>query len=102
MSALSTHHPNRDCSSELPKAHWGDRLFLAVIAVNIVVASLAVRAGAVEVGAPPVGRSIASFSLQDYRGKTWSLADFRDKKAVALVFVGVECPLVQHYAARLQ
>lgn len=49
-----------------------------------------------------LGRQIAGFELQDYRGKSWSLDDFQNIQAVAVVFVGVECPLVGHYAARLQ
>ena len=52
--------------------------------------------------APAVGRKITAFELQDYRGKSWSLDDFRDKKGVAVIFVGVECPIVGQYASRLQ
>ncbi|HEX5104942.1 MAG TPA: thioredoxin family protein [Pirellulaceae bacterium] len=52
--------------------------------------------------ATSVGKQIASFSLEDYRGKAWSLADFKDSKALVVAFVGTECPLVANYAARLQ
>ena len=50
----------------------------------------------------PLGREVKNFTLEDYRGKAWSLADFAEKKAVVVAFVGVECPLVAHYALRLQ
>jgi peroxiredoxin len=40
--------------------------------------------------------------LEDYRGKAWSLTDWQASKALVVAFVGVECPLVQHYAARMQ
>jgi len=49
-----------------------------------------------------IGTQITGFSLHDSRGKSWSLDDFKDKKAIVVAFVGVECPLVQHYASRLQ
>jgi peroxiredoxin len=45
---------------------------------------------------------VSSFELQDFRGKTWSLNDFRDRKAVVIAFVGVECPLVAQYIPRLK
>src|SRR5688500_5488241 len=50
----------------------------------------------------PLGREIQTVTLTDFRGKEWSLSEFADRKAVVVAFVGVECPLVAHYAARLQ
>src|SRR5262245_13769151 len=44
---------------------------------------------------------IDTFTLKDTNGKGVSLADFRDKKAVVVVFVGTECPLVNLYLGRL-
>src|SRR5262245_20885565 len=51
--------------------------------------------------ASSVGRRVTGFNLQDYRGKSWSLDDFKDRKGLAVVFVGVECPIAGQYAARL-
>ena len=48
-----------------------------------------------------VGRTIADFQLADFRGKSWSLADFKDKKIVVVAFLGTECPLMVHYGPRL-
>jgi peroxiredoxin len=48
-----------------------------------------------------VGRTIADFQLADFRGKTWSLAEFKDKKIVVVAFLGTECPLMAHYGPRL-
>jgi thiol-disulfide isomerase/thioredoxin/mono/diheme cytochrome c family protein len=40
------------------------------------------------------GRAVAGFSLKDPRDqRTVSLADFKDKKAVVVVFLGTECPV---------
>jgi peroxiredoxin len=50
----------------------------------------------------PAPRKVANFTLPDAAGKPVTLADFRDRKAVAVVFLGVECPLVNLYAARLK
>jgi peroxiredoxin len=50
---------------------------------------------------PIVGQKIATFSLGDFRGKTWSLADFQDYKIVVVAFMGTECPLMTSYGPRL-
>ncbi len=49
-----------------------------------------------------VGLKLESFSLQDYRGREWSQADFSDKKILVVAFLGTECPLVKLYSPRLQ
>src|SRR5215207_6909245 len=44
---------------------------------------------------------VEAFTLKDYRGAEYSLADWKDKKAVVVVFVGTECPLAARYGAKL-
>jgi peroxiredoxin/mono/diheme cytochrome c family protein len=51
---------------------------------------------------PTLGRQIDSFTLQDFRGKTWSLAEVQGKQATVVAFIGVECPIVGQYALRLK
>jgi len=41
-------------------------------------------------------------TLQDYRGKTVSLADYPDAKGYVIAFLGTECPLAKLYGPRLQ
>ncbi|HEX4070638.1 MAG TPA: redoxin domain-containing protein [Planctomycetaceae bacterium] len=48
-----------------------------------------------------LGRKAENFSLNDFYGKTYSLADFKDKKLVVLAFVGTECPVAKAYGPRL-
>ncbi|MGI8980367.1 MAG: redoxin domain-containing protein [Pirellulaceae bacterium] len=48
-----------------------------------------------------IGRKVAPFSLGDFRGKTWTLAEFSENKVVVIAFMGTECPLVTHYGPRL-
>jgi peroxiredoxin len=48
-----------------------------------------------------IGLQIDDFTLADVRGKTHSLADWKDRQLLVVAFVGVECPLVQQYASRL-
>lgn len=43
-----------------------------------------------------------SFSLKDSNGRAVSLADFGDKKAVVVVFMGTECPVNNYYMPRLR
>jgi peroxiredoxin len=61
-------------------------------------------AGAGTPSQPAVGRKVAPFTLQDYRGKEHSLAALlaEHKSGVAVVFIGTECPLAKLYAARMQ
>lgn len=49
----------------------------------------------------PLGRAITDFSLQDFRGKEVTLADFRSDKLLVVAFLGTECPLAKLYAGRL-
>ncbi|MEZ6124013.1 MAG: redoxin domain-containing protein [Planctomycetaceae bacterium] len=44
----------------------------------------------------------ADFSLQDYRGKTHQLDDFRESPVLVIAVLGTECPLVRLYAQKLQ
>lgn len=48
-----------------------------------------------------VGKTMADFKLPDSRGQTVSLMDFKDKKAVAVIFVGTECPINNLFLPRL-
>jgi peroxiredoxin len=40
---------------------------------------------------------IADFTLKDSAGKPIALADFKDKKAIVVVFIGTECPVNNAY-----
>ncbi len=48
-----------------------------------------------------IGETVADFSLQDYRGKPFSLAEVKDSKVIVVAFLGVECPLSKLYAPKL-
>src|SRR5262245_32357312 len=50
----------------------------------------------------PVGQKIADFTLQDARSqKPIALVDFKDQKAVVVIFMGTECPINNAYLPRL-
>src|SRR5687767_13909446 len=51
---------------------------------------------------PAANETIPGFTLKDTQGKPVALADFKDRKAVAVVFIGTECPLVNLYVLRLK
>jgi peroxiredoxin len=48
-----------------------------------------------------LGHKTENFTLNDFYGKSHSLADYKDKKLVALVFMGTECPVARQYGERL-
>ena len=43
-------------------------------------------------------RTIDNFTLQDVNGKEWSLNALKEKKAIVVVFIGIECPISNAYA----
>lgn len=49
-----------------------------------------------------VGKQISNFTLRDFRGKEHSLSDYADSKAVVVIFLGTDCPLVKLYAPRIE
>lgn len=48
-----------------------------------------------------IGSVIPPFELMDFRGRTYRSDEFKDSKAIALVFLGTECPLAKLYALRV-
>jgi peroxiredoxin/mono/diheme cytochrome c family protein len=48
-----------------------------------------------------IGKQIDEFQLPDYLGTKHSLADWKDKPAIVVAFLGTECPLARLYAPRL-
>jgi peroxiredoxin len=51
---------------------------------------------------PRQERPVADFALPDVRtGRTVALADFAGRPAVAVVFLGIDCPIAELYAPRL-
>jgi peroxiredoxin len=74
--------------------------------------SLTLMLGCLSVGAIALGGDVSrtpsalghkteNFTLNDFYGKSHSLADYKDKKLVALVFMGTECPVARQYGERL-
>jgi peroxiredoxin len=48
-----------------------------------------------------VGKKIDRFALKDSTGKLLSLTDFKDRKAVVVLFVGTQCPINNAFMPRL-
>ncbi len=49
------------------------------------------------IAAELVGRRVPNFVLKDAAGSVRSLADYSDKRAIVLMFVSTECPIVNEY-----
>jgi peroxiredoxin len=62
---------------------------------------LALRSPADPPEAASIGRKIPNFTLNDTAGKPCALDDFKDKKAVVVLFLGTECPINNAYLPRL-
>jgi peroxiredoxin len=65
------------------------------------VLSLAANRSHTEAPLSKLGKKVADFKLKDTAGKTVALADYRDKKAVVVIFIGTECPINNAYTPRL-
>jgi peroxiredoxin len=81
----------------MAKQHW----LLGWLAATIVFLGIGSRFSAED---PPanLGKKAASFTLNDPRDQTrFSLDDCKGKKAIALVFMGTECPINNSYMPRL-
>lgn len=42
-----------------------------------------------------------NFTLKDYNGKEFSLSDFKDSKAIVILFIATECPISNDYNPRM-
>jgi peroxiredoxin len=70
--------------------------------IVLIFAGSSVKAAEPAAGPNAVGRTIQPFTLQDFRGKRWSLDELQGKKATVIAFLGVECPIAAQYAMRLK
>ncbi|GAB4372337.1 MAG: hypothetical protein Kow0042_15600 [Calditrichia bacterium] len=46
-------------------------------------------------------KQFENFTLQDYNGKPHSLADFKDSKAIVIMFIATQCPVSNAYNERM-
>src|SRR5688572_27506622 len=73
------------------KKHVGLVMLLGLIAMPLL--AVAGRPA----GKEPIEERLLAFSLKDLGGRDVALADFKDKKAVVVVFTGTECPVNNYY-----
>lgn len=45
--------------------------------------------------------SVENFTLKDYNGKEYSLFDFKDSKAIVIMFIATQCPVSNAYNQRM-
>src|ERR1051325_4354813 len=64
----------------------------------VVVGLLAGVVRADEATVDKLNKKIDNFTLTDAQGKTFSLYDLKDRKAVVVVFLSFECPVSNSYA----
>src|SRR5262249_11051608 len=63
--------------------------------------STALRPTRADSASANLGRKVAGFELRAVGGKTVSLAEFKDRKAIVGVFVGTQCPINNAFMPRL-
>lgn len=47
-------------------------------------------------------KKVEDFTLKDYKGKEHSLSDYKDSKAILIIFVATECPVSNAYNSRME
>ena len=50
----------------------------------------------------PSENKIQNFTLPDYDGKMHSLTDYKDSKAIVIIFIATECPVSNAYNSRME
>ncbi|MBY0525822.1 MAG: redoxin domain-containing protein [Gemmataceae bacterium] len=76
------------------------RMSFSLVLVTSAILSMLI-AGRSRTDPAPAGKKIDNFSLKDSTGKAFALADFKDKKAIVVLFIGTECPINNNYMPRL-
>ncbi len=90
-----------------PVARWTLRTRRWIVLLSIItLVGVGVRLSRPNPSPPPpprsaIGRLVADFQLRDAGGRRIALADFRGKRAVVLVFTGIDCPIGNLYMPRL-
>ena len=74
------------------------RLLTAIVACGMVLTAYGQALLAADAA---IGKQVENFSLRDFHGKAYSLADDADKRAVVVVMLGADCPMARLYAPRL-
>src|SRR5262245_56486605 len=74
----------------------------AMRTASVLALALAAAAAAADDQKPAVGSKVGNLPFTDIRYAARSLDDFRDAKAVALVFVANGCPVAERYLPALQ
>ena len=46
--------------------------------------------------------NIDNFTLKDYNGKEHTLSDYKDLKAIVIIFIATECPISNAYNSRME
>lgn len=60
--------------------------------------TILIAVGIISAGMPA---AIENFSLIDYNGKKISLADYKNSKAIVLIFISTQCPVSNAYNERM-
>jgi len=72
-------------------------IFLIIIPLIALVAITAAK----ENNVPSNPSKIENFSLPDFSGKIHSLSDYKDSKAIVIMFIATECPVSNAYNKRM-
>ena len=51
---------------------------------------------------PDVTGKVEDFTLKDYNGKEHSLSNYKDSKAIVIIFIATECPISNAYNSRME
>ncbi len=71
-----------------------------LIALLFIISVLSVNLIDHRADATPLGKEF-DFNLKDYNGKEYKLADFKDSKAIIIMFIATECPVSNAYNSRM-
>lgn len=77
--------------------YFSYQLIIALIGIFLISASAKIFAD-ISGGDP---EKVENFTLNNYDGNKYSLSDFKDSKAIVLIFISTQCPVSNAYNSRM-
>lgn len=72
------------------------------IRINVLVIALLFVISFAQIISADTPSKIENFTLKDYNGKEISLRDYKDSKAIVIMFISTQCPVSNGYNARME
>lgn len=77
------------------------KIYLSLTIVTVILAVAGAGIVSLEAAGSVEKNKVPAFTLKDFNGKSHSFSDYKDAKAVAIIFVATQCPISNAYNKRM-